>query len=86
MWRPQSQKQFSDSFQNEWNMIAMTVFHLIMNQTEFPLIRNQKKICHHDPCNYKIKYISPSAITRLNVLFLGQNFPHCILQFISQTD
>ena len=46
---------FSNSFQIEKNTIAVTVFLLIMNETKFRWIHNQKGNCHYDciPLNLK---------------------------------
>ena len=44
-------KEISISFPIEWNLIVVTVFHLIMNQTELHMDQNQKENCqyHHIP-------------------------------------
>ena len=44
-----SWKCISDSCQIEKNVIVVTVFLLIMSQTEFHLVPNQKENCHYDP-------------------------------------
>ena len=43
------------SFHIEWDMIVVTVFLSILNQTEFHLVQNRKENCHHDhiPLNMK---------------------------------
>ena len=38
------QKKSSFSFKIEWNMIVMTVFHLILHQMEFRFIQIKRKI------------------------------------------
>ena len=38
-----------------WNMIVMTVFLLILNQTEFHLNKNRKENCHHDHIALNLK-------------------------------
>ena len=43
-----SEKSISDSFQTKRNTIVVTVFLLILNQTEFHWVHNQKKNCHYD--------------------------------------
>ena len=41
-------KYIAYSFQFEGNMIAVTIFFLIMNQTDFRLDYNQKEIIHYE--------------------------------------
>ena len=38
-------------------MIILIVFILIMNQTEFPLVHNQKENCHKDHNSFNLKVI-----------------------------
>ena len=41
-------KYVSNSFRIKWNMNAVTVFLVIMNQTDYRLVYNQKENCHDD--------------------------------------
>ena len=50
-----SAKQIPDYFQIEENVIAVTVFQQIMNQTEICLVHNQKEYCHYDCIPFDLK-------------------------------
>ena len=43
-----SMKYIYDYFRAERNMIVVTLFLLIMNQTQLCLVLNQKENCHYD--------------------------------------
>jgi len=45
----------SISFQIEWDMIVVTVYHSILNQMELHLVQNRKENCHHDHIPYNVK-------------------------------
>ena len=45
----------SDYFQIARNIIVAIVFHLIINQTEFRLVHNQKKYCQYDHIPFNLK-------------------------------
>ena len=60
MWQQASldwEKSLCDCFQIERNMIVVIVFLLIMNLTDFRLVRNQKKNCHCDDIPFDLNEI-----------------------------
>ena len=50
-----SAKSISNLFQIERKTIVVTVFLLIMNETEVRLAYNQKENCHHDRIPFNLK-------------------------------
>ena len=51
------EKYFRDSFQIESNKTIVTVFLLIMNQTEVRLVHNQNEYCRNDRIFFNLKGI-----------------------------
>ena len=47
----------SDYLQIEWNMIVVTIFLMLMNQTEFYLVHNQQENYHYDNIPFTSKGI-----------------------------
>ena len=50
-----SGKYFPNFFHIEMNTIIMTIFHLIINQTEFCLVANQMENRHYDRITINLK-------------------------------
>ena len=57
-----SDNPFYNSFQIENNTLVVTVFLLIMNQTDFHLVHNQKKNCHYESIPFNLKRIRKKCI------------------------
>ena len=51
------EKRISDSFRIEGNAIVVTVFLLILNQTEFRSVHNQEETRHYDHIPFNLKRI-----------------------------
>ena len=49
------ENSYTISFQIEWDMIVVTVFHSILNLMEFHLAQNRKENCHHDHIPFNLK-------------------------------
>ena len=87
---------YSISFQIEWDMVVMTVFHSILNQMKFHLIQNRKENCHHDHIPFNMKgngnivfsvhthththVMQPYAVIKVFFLCPSENQPNLIIQ------
>ena len=50
----QEQKPFSNAIRVEWNTIVVTVFLLIMSQSNFRLVYNQKENPHYNRIPFNV--------------------------------
>ena len=76
--RPCTEKNlYSISFHIEWDMIVVTVFLSILNQTEFHLVQNRKEMSRRIypiQCERKWKYSFLCVDQRRHKILLGNDF------------